>query len=294
MASLSLREGAQEIILIKNNTDRVVMKSKTVLPCLQKDEGFSLKFAWNGHETYWINGKKLHLAPGEALFINHRFVQRHRFESDRLGKGLCLYYSETEMRKLCESLYNAGGLHYDQLSNLREIKISKHQKLSSSLASLFRNFDDHNYQIREDILHYFWSDFIAELKPEIVLYSERLSDIAPGTRQALLRKIQSAEEFMRENLAVAIQLDDIAAEVGMSPFHFQRQYKKATGKSPSRSLVAWRMEKAQRLLVGDLQVMEIATMLAYNDLATFSKAFKREYGMSPKQWRKAQQINYKN
>lgn len=92
---------------------------------------------------------------------------------------------------------------------------------------------------------------------------------------------------MSENLSQNLQLEDIATHIGMSPFHFQRQYKKATGFSPSRKLVKYRMEKAKELIMaGNLRIVEIATFLADNDLPTFSKAFKREFGLSPMQWKR--------
>lgn len=255
--------------------------------CPNRINGYSIKYACNGHESYWIRGKKLHLAPGEALFINHSLSETNRSQNDYLSKGLCLFYSEQEMKRLCSSLFSAGSVSYESLEELSELKIVRTSDICLSLASLFRNYNGPKSNLRQDLIHLLWTDFLKGIDPSIIEISSRLRSMAPSTRQSLIRKIQLADEFMSENLSQNLQLEDIATHIGMSPFHFQRQYKKATGLSPSRKLVKCRMEKARELIMaGNLRIVEIAIFLAYNDLPTFSKAFKREFGLSPMQWKR--------
>lgn len=286
MASLSLRQGSQELVLLSSWHSAHVSESSHD-PCFKREEGFSIKYACNGHETYWLNGKKLHLAPGEALLINHQFSFSNRFQADRLSQGLCVYYSELEMQRLCTSLFSVGAIAYPSLRKLPEYKFSKESELCTALACFYKSYQNQVQSIDKQSLHLTWLEALKSIKPEHVNYAARLVDLAPATRQSLINKINRANAYMIDMIAQPIQLEDISKQVGMSAFHFQRQYKKATGESPNRFLVQQRIKKAKELIMaGNLQILEIATLLAYNDLATFSKAFKREVGLSPMQWRK--------
>ena len=286
MVSLSLRKGSEELTLL-NSFENHYGESSIGRTCPNRTNGYSIKYACNGHESYWIRGKKLHLAPGEALFINHSLSATNRSQNDYLSKGLCLFYSEQEMKRLCSSLFSAGAVSYESLEKLSELKIVRTSDICLSLASLFRNYNGPKSNLRQDLIHLLWTDFLKGIDPSIIEISSRLRSMAPSTRQSLIRKFQLEDQFMSENLSQNLQLEDIATHIGMSPFHFQRQYKKATGFSPSRKLVKYRMEKAKELIMaGNLRIVEIATFLAYNDLPTFSKAFKREFGLSPMQWKR--------
>ncbi len=285
MASLSLRAGGQEIILSESEGVFENHRHKKI-PCFSNYIGYSLKYACNGHEVYWLNGKRLHLAPGEALFMNHQFARANRFEAEPLSKGLCLYCDDDEMEALCELSEKGGSALFNSIQSLPELKFPKDHSLCQILDGIFGQ-EAGEGQWQEDLVFYFWQEFLENLDDHVLDYSLRLEGLNPATRQSLMYKIQKADQFMRENLSSYIQLEDIAQHVGLSHYHFQRQYKRATGLSPNKRLLQWRIIEAQNLiLAGNLQIVDIAARLSYNDLATFSKAFKRECGLSPMQWKK--------
>lgn len=79
---------------------------------------------------------------------------------------------------------------------------------------------------------------------------------------------------------------ELAREMHMSPAHFSRVFKAATGRSPRDFLVEARLSRARHLLAEtSLSVGEIAERLDYADLFFFSRQFKQKTGLSPLRYR---------
>lgn len=108
-------------------------------------------------------------------------------------------------------------------------------------------------------------------------------------RQAALPgyKLRRAIAHMEEHLAEPFNLAELAEKAGMSPFHFSRLFKKATGLSPSRHFIRQRMARAQQLLQEtDLSIIRVGIAVGYTSPSHFSQVFRRETGLLPSHYRK--------
>src|SRR5262245_3525292 len=78
----------------------------------------------------------------------------------------------------------------------------------------------------------------------------------------------------------------LAGKVGASRSSLDDRFRQVLGQSPIRYLTAWRMHLAGDLLATTkLSVFTIARRIGYDSEEAFSRAFKRERGVSPSQWR---------
>ena len=85
-----------------------------------------------------------------------------------------------------------------------------------------------------------------------------------------------------------IDLNDAAAEAGVSPFHFLRLFAAVLGVTPHQYLVRLRLRHAARLLAeDDRDVTNIAYDVGFNDLSNFVRSFHRAAGASPLKFRQA-------
>jgi AraC-like DNA-binding protein len=86
----------------------------------------------------------------------------------------------------------------------------------------------------------------------------------------------------------AIELEDAAAQAGVSPFHFLRLFSSVLGVTPHQYLVRSRLRHAARLLADDDKaVTDIAYDVGFGDLSNFTRTFHRAAGVSPLKFRQA-------
>ena len=101
------------------------------------------------------------------------------------------------------------------------------------------------------------------------------------------RKLRTVIDYIMENLGGNLTLEQMAAVVHLSPYHFARQFKAATGLPPHKYVIARRVERAQHLLRadGELGLVDIALRVGFSDQSHFSLHFKRIVGVTPRQFR---------
>ena len=86
----------------------------------------------------------------------------------------------------------------------------------------------------------------------------------------------------------AIELEDAAAQAGVSRFHFLRLFSSVLGVTPHQYLVRSRLRHAARLLADDDKaVTDIAYDVGFGDLSNFTRTFHRAAGVSPLKFRQA-------
>ncbi len=98
--------------------------------------------------------------------------------------------------------------------------------------------------------------------------------------------IVKAQQLMEAHFAETMSIEKLAGQVGISPRHFIRRFKKATGESPLNFLQQIRIEKAKKILeTRPDTVDEITRAIGYENSSTFRKLFKKYNGLSPREYR---------
>ncbi len=100
-------------------------------------------------------------------------------------------------------------------------------------------------------------------------------------------KLRRVTDWMAEHLTEDFNLARLAEQVGMSEFHFNRLFKRATGVPPSQYLIKLRIDAAKRLLrETSRSVITIANDVGYSNPSHFARVFRKDTGHSPKDYRK--------
>jgi AraC family transcriptional regulator len=105
-------------------------------------------------------------------------------------------------------------------------------------------------------------------------------------------RLRAVVEYIDLHLDASPTLEQMAAVTGLSPYHFARQFKAATGLPPHQYVIARRVELAKQLLqgVGGLSLAEVANRVGFSDQSHFSHHFKRLVGVTPGQFRMSARI----
>ncbi len=112
-------------------------------------------------------------------------------------------------------------------------------------------------------------------------------DLPSGRVSAMEQKfLRSIQEYVSANLQKNITLDEMAEVVCLSPSSLYKKMKEYADISPMEYVMKMRLGKAVELLKDDsISVQEVAQAVGFNTHSFFSECFKREFGMTPRQWR---------
>jgi transcriptional regulator GlxA family with amidase domain len=100
------------------------------------------------------------------------------------------------------------------------------------------------------------------------------------------RDIATVREFVERHLARPLSVQRLARMAGLSPFHFIRTFRAATGETPHQYVRSRRIARAQELLVTTpLPVTEVCEAVGFQSLGSFSATFRRLTGESPTEYR---------
>jgi AraC-like DNA-binding protein len=96
-----------------------------------------------------------------------------------------------------------------------------------------------------------------------------------------------AKQMLAERLVDPPSLEQLAAAVNLSPFHFARVFRRATGLPPHAWLQQRRLEQARALLKGGCSAAGVAAQLGFADQSHLTRQFKQAYGVGPGEYRRA-------
>jgi AraC-like DNA-binding protein/ligand-binding sensor protein len=98
--------------------------------------------------------------------------------------------------------------------------------------------------------------------------------------------IKRAKEYVASHLSDRIKLGKIARVLNVSPFHFCRTFKQATGQTFVEYLSRVRVHRAKMLLRSNgLRISEIAYEIGFQTLTHFNRTFRKLAGCSPTEYR---------
>lgn len=102
-----------------------------------------------------------------------------------------------------------------------------------------------------------------------------------GDKHFLQKAIVTLETKMSDG---NISFDDFACEMNVSKASLYRKIKSIAGLSPSKFIRSVRISQSAQLLVKHRNITDVAFAVGYNDSKYFSRCFKQEFGVSPKEY----------
>ena len=99
--------------------------------------------------------------------------------------------------------------------------------------------------------------------------------------------IEQSLTFIEEHLTKEISTEELANTVGLSPFYFQRLFKRLVNKPVQEYVKLRRLAKAiENLKSTEQRILDVALDYGFSSHANFSRAFKETYGITPENYRK--------
>lgn len=198
------------------------------------------------------------------------------------------------------------GIEAKSVEQYYAVYLRRHllEKLSRQfLKRPILNFENKNYEIEPGIIN-LMNKFIyeaASMSPGYEFMLECLSSqlvvsllrniilkepVPVEYKKARRKEVKRAIEYIRTYYNRDFSLDELAAAVNLSPYHFIRVFKAETEKTPFEYLLEVKIEKAKELLESNnKKITEIGLACGFSNPSHFSRVFKKNVGISPTDYR---------
>lgn len=231
-------------------------------------DGYGLGAIDSGVERFRYRGSDHLAAPGSLVLMNPDTLHTGRAETDGGWRYRMVYIAPA----LVEAISGERGWSFAQPVGHDPATA---QRLAALLDALWRQADD------------------PLAAPGLLL--DALQLLRPWSRPvgppaADSRRVDAADAralaLMHDRLAEPLQLDELAAAAGFSPFHFQRRFKAQQGVTPHQMLMALRVARAKRLLADGLRPADVAAEVGLADQSHLTRRFARMYGVTPARYQR--------
>lgn len=108
------------------------------------------------------------------------------------------------------------------------------------------------------------------------------------TSTTFRRLVRAREMLFTDDTARSVR--EIAGAVGLSPYHFIRQFSALFGATPHQVRTRARLDRAKALLAAGTAVTDVCMEIGFSSLGSFSTLFTRRIGVAPSAYRRAVQV----
>jgi AraC family transcriptional regulator len=132
-----------------------------------------------------------------------------------------------------------------------------------------------------------WEELTIELAARALRCAAGESVLARNSSLANEARVSRIARMIEREPEAPHELSVLAAEARLSRYHFLRTFAQLTGLTPHQYILRARLRRAAtRLALGDVPVVDVALDCGFGDVSNFNHAFRAEFGMSPRKYRR--------
>jgi AraC family transcriptional regulator len=214
-------------------------------------------------------GEKVHYDHGEICLLPPWLKRQSSFRDS--GENLLISVNKSLLERLGSEIGDARPLEELAFQKLNDPMV---YQIAHSLAAEVGPQGGHGKLYAESLV--------------IALLGHILRGGSPVTNHAISdvglspQKLRLCERYIDAHLADELSVEDVAKAIAMSPFHFTRAFKAATGKTPHRYVLERRISAAQAMVANTSRPLnEIASEVGFCSPSHFSAVFQSFTGQTP-------------
>lgn len=239
---------------------------------------YEVYFLLGGEVEYWVDGRIFKMVPGDLLLINPMELHRPVLtEDNRLYERIVIWIDRVYLENL-----NGGSLcgcfdpEHPNHTHLIHLSSSERTGITALLGELVREFYSQEYGSELSAYGLF------------LQFMVRLNRLARHTGQPEESRAQSALIqqvllYIGENLSQPMSLEALAERFYVSKYYLSHTFSAEVGVSLYRYIMLRRLLLARQLLSQGIPAGQVSGSCGFADYTSFYRAFKSEYGISPKE-----------
>ena len=131
-----------------------------------------------------------------------------------------------------------------------------------------------------------WEEFVVTLAVRAVKLAAGVPSSGNSLPLNAEARVTRAARTIDRDPGAALRLGQLARQADLSPYHFLRTFRCLTGITPHQYVLRGRLrEAASRLATGTKKVLDVALDCGFGDVSNFNRAFRCEFGVSPRAFR---------
>lgn len=244
---------------------------------------YELEIILNGVGTTNINGKEYPLAPNTLCLLTPADYHSYHVEDDREITVINLTFSP-------DCIEDLSITELITLTNyiFCEIDSNDADRLVFLIKKIKAEYSSANYLNKKYI-----TGLMSCILIELLRFQKNQPKLSLES-QSFPLPVQKALYFIRSHFREHITLEDVARFSGFSSNHMSKIFHRSFGMGFKEYLIALRLNHAEQLLLlSDESITEIAYFCGFNSISHFLHVFKAKYDISPLQFRKKGQKNFR-
>lgn len=242
----------------------------------------------SGTVTYIIEGKSYRMKPRDILIINNKELHKAFVEKGVPYERIVIWLNPDYVKSLNTEKTNLLGVFDSSLLNRYNLL----RLDSEAMEYIYTIVDKLGLACKSNT---FGSDILRDLYiKELLVYINRVYQISSGKDLELdityNEKVSKIIHYINQNLSEDLSLEAISAKFYLSKYHLLREFKKNTGYTIHRYITQKRLIMAKELLKDCKQVSEVCSKCGFGDYSNFIRAFRKEFGVSPKKYCKGAKL----
>lgn len=243
----------------------------------------------NGDITYCIEGRTYELAPNDIVLVNAKEVHRPIIKSDRTYERIILYISPDFLTKYQEPdndlslcLREAAA----EQSHVLRFDSTNISKLNNAIFSLEAASKETDYA---SALHcrILFLEFMIQLNRAAIHHRVAFIGNSPSNE-----KIVAILNYINEHLTEDLTIDGLCTRFFLSRYYLMHMFKEQTGYTIGGYLSAKRLLLAKDLIADGNPITEVCYTCGFKNYSTFSRAYKKSFGESPREFRQSLSQRY--
>jgi AraC-like DNA-binding protein len=240
------------------------------------------KFVVKGSETYIIRGNKFVVNEGEYILGNNNEMSEVNIDKNTIG--LCIDISNDVITEIIESVFDNPDLNEFMLTD--KFFINKYNSQHTHLGHRLNRLSKTLLQENRDVLlttELFYSVGENIVHDQSIIFEQfsRLHYKKQNVNEEVFRNLLNAKHYIEENFLHAIDLNELSKISLISKYALIRLYKNTFGSTPYQYILQKRLLHARQLILSGKKIADVADTCGFADSATFSKAFKNHFRLSP-------------